>query len=667
MRTFRNKLVLITFFFNFFSLTTFAQYFEWAKRAGWYAFDLGYGTCTDNAGNVYIAGKYEMNASFGNTRVGCKGNHDIYVAKYSPSGAFLWVRTAGGTIGDYAHAVTCDGAGNVYLTGEFETTTFFGSVSMKSSGNNDVFLAKYNTNGDLQWAKKLGGGGGNDRGLGISIVNGNIYISGRFQGTAIFSGIKMVSSGGTDIFIAKCNSNGVLQWLRKAGGPGEDEGNAITTDAAGNAYVTGFFSRTANFSGTYVTSKGGSDIFIAKYGPDGGVHWVKGAGAGANDYGMGIMADNAGRVFLTGGFRYTTNFGAATLKSVNGNADIFVACYNSSGANIWARKAGGGQNDYGRAIDVDGSSNIYITGNFGNTATFGNKTITGADATEIYVASYTASGNFRWVLQAGGVKDKADPDRFIEMGLSISVDNSRNVYASGTYRSASTFGGTTLAPWDHTEVFLAKIRQGSAVGASAARARISRLSASITPSDTVNICPGESVLLKTNPDSGCTYSWKKDEQVIPGIDSSEYSASQEGNYTVTKINDSDTATSAQVVVVFKNCNLKDHSLQTDSLTGTDNALSLVENDSLLMKIYPNPNSGLFTIEVNLVSSAENTDVVTVEIISSSGQLVYRKESSYAKGLFKEQIELEKNVPLGIYFLQVTYGNKVEKTKMMLMR
>ncbi|MDP1747271.1 MAG: SBBP repeat-containing protein, partial [Bacteroidota bacterium] len=159
-----------------------AQSFQWAKRAGLYAFDLGYGVGTDNAGNVYIAGKYELNAYFGGTYVKCAGNHDIYIAKYSPSGAFLWVRTAGGSSGDYAHALAVDGAGNSYLTGEMEQTTRFGSVALTSRGSNDVFVAKYDTNGNLIWAKNLGGGGGSDQGLGISLSGGNVYITGTFQG-----------------------------------------------------------------------------------------------------------------------------------------------------------------------------------------------------------------------------------------------------------------------------------------------------------------------------------------------------------------------------------------------------------------------------------------------------------------------------------------------------
>src|SRR5687767_11807150 len=102
----------------FLPVVGFSQSFQWAKRAGLWAFDLGYGIASDNMGNVYIAGKYEMNAVFGSATVSCAGNHDVYVAKYGPDGDFKWVRTAGGTGGDYAWAIASDGSGNVYVTGE---------------------------------------------------------------------------------------------------------------------------------------------------------------------------------------------------------------------------------------------------------------------------------------------------------------------------------------------------------------------------------------------------------------------------------------------------------------------------------------------------------------------------------------------------------------------
>src|SRR3954464_6506462 len=97
-----------------------AQIFDWAKREGKYAYDYGYGITTDNNGNVYAAGKYEeVNADFSGTLVPCQGNHDIWLAQYSSTGTLNWIRTAGGSSGDYAWGVACDNT-SVYIAGEIE-------------------------------------------------------------------------------------------------------------------------------------------------------------------------------------------------------------------------------------------------------------------------------------------------------------------------------------------------------------------------------------------------------------------------------------------------------------------------------------------------------------------------------------------------------------------
>src|ERR1051326_2162027 len=123
-----------------------AQNFQWAKVEGLYAYDYGYGITTDHSGNVYVAGKYEQNANFSNTILPCQGNHDIFVARYSPSGALNWITTAGGSLGDYAEGIDCDGT-YIYAAGEIEgvneTIIFQNSpITLHTHASNDAFVAK---------------------------------------------------------------------------------------------------------------------------------------------------------------------------------------------------------------------------------------------------------------------------------------------------------------------------------------------------------------------------------------------------------------------------------------------------------------------------------------------------------------------------------------------
>lgn len=714
-----------------FFLGSNAQSFAWAKRAGLWAYDLGYGIGTDNAGNVYVSGKYEMsNAVFGNTTVGCAGNHDIFTAKYDTYGNFKWVRTAGGAGGDYAHCIAVDGEGNSYVSGEFEMTTNFNGTYITTNGSNDVFLAKYNTNGNLVWVRKVGGGSSSDKGLGVCIQGTNVYITGNFKGTANFGGTYITSTGANDIFIIKYTTSGAFQWVRKAGSSGDDEGYAVAADASGNCYVTGYFTGTANFSGQYISSYGSRDIFIAKYNSNGSIIWVKKAGGSATDHGDGITIDKNNRIFLTGGFRVKSYFGPFSMTAQGGDTDIFTACYDANGNPIWVRKAGGAVNDCGRGIACDKNSNLYITGNFGATATFGTYALTGIDNEEIFFASYDANGNFRWALKAGGVYDQAPTGAYIEMGLSIATDPTNNVVGAGTYRASSKFGNITLSPYYNTDIYLTKIVQTQA------RKDISY--PVISPCDSVSFCNGGSVTLKVQQDSGTTYTWLKDGAPFRNAHDAALKTNVPGEYAVMAINGNDTMISSNTKVLMTKkiiatlegnstimCkdsnsvlkavegegNIYRWNLNGNPIRGATNssyqplesgnyqvkiiqgscfewspvihvdvkecpdpeALQRSKNntgnheDSLQVNIYPNPNNGLFTIDLNLTEAPKYIKEVKVEVINTIGQIIYSQTISCSTENLSHHVELGETVIPGVYFLQIAMGDKVEKTRMILTR
>ena len=107
------KRIYLTFLLSLTLSVYWAQSYSWAKLEGLYAYDYGLGITTDNSGNIYVAGKYEMNANFSGVILPCSNcNHDLYLAKYNPSGSLTWIRTGGGNLGDYAHAVACDWPAN---------------------------------------------------------------------------------------------------------------------------------------------------------------------------------------------------------------------------------------------------------------------------------------------------------------------------------------------------------------------------------------------------------------------------------------------------------------------------------------------------------------------------------------------------------------------------
>lgn len=441
-----------------------AQKFEWARKGGLWAYDYGNGVATDNAGNVYLAGKYEKNAKFSGVTLPCQGNHDIFTAKYSPSGSLLWIRTAGGYTGDYATCVATDSR-FVYMGGEVEgsnaTIKFPGSsITVKCKGGNDIVLAKYDLNGNLLWARSAGGYG-DDKALGISYdAYGNIYIAGCFESKCYFPGTTLYTRGERDIFVAKYDANGNFKWARAMGSSQRDEAKAIKVDAYGNIYICGMYKNGCKFGDKYLSAPNGAfNAFVARLTSNGDLVWVKTGGGSWDDVAWGITMDKAGKLFIAGEFNATAYFSDRKIWTT-GSADVFVACYDAWGNIKWIQKGGGKNVDRARAIGTDGY-NIFITGQFGYWAKFGGTTRYAPDKWDIFVAGLNNSGSWLWATSVGGGTDPEETLGY-ESGNTVCADGYGNVYASGALLKDGSFGSTWLTTYSRTDVWLAKLKHGVA-------------------------------------------------------------------------------------------------------------------------------------------------------------------------------------------------------------
>ena len=236
------------------------------------------GIARDPSGNSYVTGYFEGTITIGATNLVSSGGRDIFIAKYSPSGLLLWAHKAGGTGNDEASGIAIDAVGNCVVTGQIQGAATFGSLpasgsaTVSASGTSDVFVASYNGAGSLQWVNNFGGSTGNQvAGQGIATdAGGNSYFTGYFSGAGavVFGPYSLAATGlNSDVFVAKLNNSGVLQWAVKAGGNGKDFARAIVTDAAGNSCVTGLFRGTATFGTSNLVSAAAThdDVFMAKY------------------------------------------------------------------------------------------------------------------------------------------------------------------------------------------------------------------------------------------------------------------------------------------------------------------------------------------------------------------------------------------------------------------
>jgi hypothetical protein len=303
---------------------------------------------------------------------------------------------------------------------------------------------------------------------------GNVYVTGFFSATADFDPgpgtFNLTSDGGQDIFVCKLNSDGNFVWAKDLGGNGQDNGNSIAVDSAGNVLTTGFFTGTADFDpgpGTFnLTSSGSFDTFVSKLDSSGNFVWARDLGgngqpgSGLGSFGDGIALDKAGNVYTTGFFTLTADFdpgpGTFNLTSA-GDQDIFVSKLDSGGNFVWAKGFGGTGRDDGLGITLDGAGNVYTTGSFQNTADFdpgpGTFDLTSAGSDDVFVSKLDNSGNFVWAKDLGG----SDADS----GSGIATFGPGNVYTTGEFQGTADFdpgpGTFNLTSAGMQDVFLSKL------------------------------------------------------------------------------------------------------------------------------------------------------------------------------------------------------------------
>ncbi len=455
----------------------------WARQAGGAGLTSGSAIAVDAAGDSLVTGIFNGSATFGfgepnETMLTADGHihDDLFVAKYAPDGSLLWVKQAGGEGDDDASGIAVDAAGNSLVTGDFAGSATFGvgepNETMLSTDdyNSAVFVAKYDPGGSLLWAKQSGGTSyGYAQGGAIAVdAEGNILVTGRLSAGSNTFGAgepnETVLLGG-DFFVAKYAPDGSLLWAKQVAGVGWDYGSGIAVDSAGNILVNGRFLVTATFGAgePNETVLLGGDLFLAKYAPNGSLLWAKQAGSTDYVISAGIALDAAGNILVTGSFGGNATFGEGTPEEATftgvGIFDIFLAKYAADGSLLWARQAGGADDDcgdYGYGVTVDQAGNSLLTGRFAGSATFGrgepNETVLLGG--HIFVAKYAPDGTLLWAKQE--VASSAGSG-----GHGIALDAAGDILVTGYFTDTAIFGPgepneTVLAAG--TDMFLAKYR-----------------------------------------------------------------------------------------------------------------------------------------------------------------------------------------------------------------
>ncbi len=243
---------------------------KWSYGFGDKLDELGRGVAIDKDGNVIVAGDYNKEITIGATHLVSSGNADVLLTKFTKDGAAVWAKSFGSVFNDFAVAVAVDANGQLAVTGSFEQTVNFGGEDLKGPGKKDIFVARYTAAGQHLWSKKFGSTD-DDVGSGIAMdTYGNVFVAGWYWFDIDLGGGKLKSTGENDIFVAKFAPDGSHVWSHSFGGEGADFGRALAVDNVGRVTVAGTFRTPIDFGGGPVAFRGPAvrppgDAFIARF------------------------------------------------------------------------------------------------------------------------------------------------------------------------------------------------------------------------------------------------------------------------------------------------------------------------------------------------------------------------------------------------------------------
>ena len=411
----------------------------------------------DTNGNCYVVGHFNStNATIaGVTMTNLGTGYDSFVTKYDPRGQAQWGQHLSGDASDFGLGIAVAPTNWIYITGSFYSDVLtlgpFSVTNSTTTANSDVFVAKLDLNGNVQWLRSFPGTA-TDTAYHTAVDHGgNIYILGSFSSTTmIFDTITLsATSGSSDIFLAKLDPAGNVLWARSPGGSKPDTGYRMTIDASDNIFVTGYFGGTGTFGSTTLTSAGGDDVYVAKYNSSGDVQWAVGGGGTGTEEGFGIALDAAGNSYITGFFSSATaTFGSQIIHRAGGN-DMFVVKVSPTGTFLWARSAGGTGDDRGRDVAVDNQGNVYVSGVFSGTATFGTNILTSVGGLDMFLTKYDPNGNLQWVVPFTGLSD--------DQANEIEFDGNGHLYMSGQGSTNTYFGTLTVTNSTNSVPFIGRL------------------------------------------------------------------------------------------------------------------------------------------------------------------------------------------------------------------
>lgn len=470
-----------------------SQNFQWVKQigdatGGYFIFS----SVTDALGNLYttgvVDGSVDVDPGVATTILTDAGFGDIYISKIDSSGSFMWAKQIGKESYDQGSSIVLDASGNIYVTGFFsmDSTDFDPGLGIHYLSNPNsgalTYILKLDPAGNFIWAKELGPDNNSPSSIALD-GSGHILVTGIFGGTVDFdpgAGVNNLSSASNSIYILKLDTAGNFSWVKQIDlNATQTRSSSIATDGSENIYITGLLLGTVDFNpGPGILNLSATTIFGAEYilklDSSGTFAWAKAINGNLSTTGAdrSIRVDDAGNSYTAGWFGGTVDFNPDTgvfnlINTVTTGSSTYILKLDSSGNFVWADQIGDAGDGHFRALALDASHNIYLTGMMNSTGDFdpgnGTDTLSIANGSS-FIAKYGSTGNLIWALNFSN--DTVGTDA----SVTLNIDAAGNVISTGTFQGVADFdpGSGTFNLTSNTgdDVFICKLNQNSSTAIS---------------------------------------------------------------------------------------------------------------------------------------------------------------------------------------------------------
>lgn len=388
------------------------------------------------------------------------GSHLPSCSSFNPAtGEFVWdvpkridfLFPLGETGRIQADGIAMDKECNTYVTGTFLSNDVDfdpgPGVKLGVGDHFNAYVAKYTPTGELIWVHQFNSLDAEVASYSLALHdNGDIVVTGFFRGATVFDsrpGGTQLEASLIDVFVARLNSRGELQWAIQLGGAGRDQpgyANSLAVDRSGNTYVTGFFTDSGNF-GPFNLHTGGNkdsvDPFVAKLDPQGRVLWARNIGIDdstkhAENVAEGVFVDGKGNVYFCGHFNGVSDFdpGEGVYHLTSNGSDVFVVKLNDLGNFLWAHKLGGAGSEISQGLAIDTEDELILTGTYDRDLLFDERhdlpSLTNNSETRGFVVKLSQMGDLRWMRQIAGVGSAGGP-------YEVATDLRNNIFVTGVF------------------------------------------------------------------------------------------------------------------------------------------------------------------------------------------------------------------------------------------